>query len=102
MEKEQENFIKEIMSDELNIVHQRIDKIEEIFQNALGPCPRCTGSGMIYDLEVGRGGAENITSPCDTCRGTGKMPLDLADMMEQFKVQARKEVESELTEELPF
>ena len=96
----QENFIKEIISDELNIVHQRIDKIEEIFQNALGPCPRCTGSGMIIvpDPVLERDAQE----PCDTCRGTGKMPLDLADMMEQFKVQARKDVESELTEELPF
>ena len=98
MEKEQENFIKEIMSDELNIVHQRIDKLEELLHTALGPCPRCTGSGMIYDQDEDAG--RDLTLPCDTCKGTGKMPLDLADMMEQFKVQAKKEVE--MPEELPF
>ena len=98
MEKEQENFIKEIMSDELNIVHQRIDKLEELLHTALGPCPRCTGSGMIYDQDEDAG--RDLTLPCDTCKGTGKMPLDLADMMEQFKVQAKKEVE--MSEELPF
>ena len=92
-----EETIKEIMSDELNILHQRIDKLEELLHTALGPCPRCTGSGMIYeDFE------SDSTIPCDTCKGTGKMPLDLADMMEHFKVQARKDIESELTEEFPF
>ena len=95
MEEEERNIIKEIISDELNIVHQRIDKMEELLHRALGPCPRCTGSGTIYeDFE------SDSTIPCDTCKGTGKMPLDLADMMEQFKVQAKKEVE--MSEELPF
>ena len=98
MEKEQENFIKEIMSDELNIVHQRIDKLEELLHTALGPCPQCTGSGMIYDQDEDAG--RDLTLPCDTCKGTGKMPLDLVDMMEQFKLQAKKEVE--MSEELPF
>ena len=94
-----EETIKEIMSDELNILHQRIDKLEELLHRALGPCPRCTGSGMIYDQDEGETLLE-LTIPCDTCKGTGKMPLDLADMMEQFKVQAKKEVE--MSEELPF
>ena len=93
-----EETIKEIMSDELNILHQRIDKLEELLHTALGPCPRCTGSGMIYDQDEDAG--RDLTLPCDTCKGTGKMPLDLADMMEQFKVQAKKEVE--MPEELPF
>ena len=98
MEEEERNIIKEIISDELNIVHQRIDKLEELLHTALGPCPRCTGSGMIYDMDEDAG--RDLTLPCDTCKGTGKMPLDLADMMEQFKVQAKKEVE--MSEELPF
>ena len=93
-----EETIKEIMSDELNILHQRIDKLEELLHTALGPCPRCTGSGMIYDQDEDAG--RDLTLPCDTCKGTGKMPLDLADMMEQFKLQAKKEVE--MSEELPF
>ena len=95
---EDKNTIKEILSDELNIVHQRIDKLEELLHRALGPCPRCTGSGMIIvpDPILERDAQE----PCDTCKGTGKMPLDLADMMEQFKLQAKKEVE--MSEELPF
>ena len=70
MEEEDRNIIKEIISDELNIVHQRIDKIEEIFQNGLGSCPRCTGSGIILvpDPVLERDSHE----PCDTCRGTEK------------------------------
>ena len=93
-----EETIKEIMSDELNILHQRIDKLEELLHTALGPCPRCTGSGIILvpDSVLERDSHE----PCDTCKGTGKMPLDLADMMEQFKLQAKKEIE--MPEELPF
>ena len=96
-----EETIKEIMSDELNILHQRIDKLEELLHTALGPCPRCTGSGMTYDVEPDEEKMISYNSrPCDTCKGTGKMPLDLADMMEQFKLQAKKEIE--VSEELPF
>lgn len=95
-----EETIKEIMSDELNILHQRIDKLEELLHTALGPCPRCTGSGMTYDVEPDWENGQKNTRPCDTCKGTGKMPLDLADMMEQFKLQAKKEIE--VSEELPF
>jgi len=104
MKKNKATIIKEIMSDELNILHERIDnetnridKLEEILHSGLGPCPECTGSGMVYETyEAERNG----TIPCETCKGTGKMPLDLVDMIEQFKVQARKDIE--MSKIIPF
>ena len=88
-------------------INNRLDSYEKILttmqtfiHNAIGPCTKCSGSGKIYDLEVGRGGAENITSPCDSCKGTGKLPLDFVKMMEHFKEQARIQIQTE--ENLPF
>ena len=95
---DQENFIKEIMSDELNILHQRIDKLEELLHSGLGSCPQCTGSGMIYVSDEAM--ERQVPEACETCKGSGKMPLDLVDMMEQLKIQAHKEIE--ISKDIPF
>ena len=78
----------------------RIDKIESLLQAALGPCPQCTGSGMIYIGSEGEG--RSLPEPCEDCKGSGKVSLDVAEMIEKFKKQAREEFESELTDEPPF
>ena len=78
----------------------RIDKIESLLQAALGPCPQCSGSGMIYIGSEGEG--RSLPEPCEECKGSGKIPLDVAEMIEKFKKQAREDIESELTNEVPF
>ena len=78
----------------------RIGKLEGMLHAALGPCSQCTGTGMIYvgsELE-----GRSIPEPCDSCHGSGKVPLDVADMMEKFKKEARDTLESELLNEDPF
>ena len=65
----------------------------------MGPCPQCTGSGMTIfpDPVLERDNVE----PCETCKGSGKIPLDLADMIEQLKCKGRNEPEL-VKEDLPF
>ena len=78
----------------------KIDKLESLLHAALGPCPQCNGSGMIYIGSEGEG--RSLPDPCETCKGSGKIPLDVADMIEKFKKQARDDLESELTDDVPF
>ena len=85
-----------------NTAHEqarRIDDLERIVRAGLGPCPQCTGSGMTIfpDPVLERDNVE----PCETCKGSGKIPLDLADMIEQIKCKARNEPEL-VKEDLPF
>ena len=55
---------------------------------------------MIYVGSEGEG--RSLPEPCDICNGSGKVPLDVADMMEKFKKEAREEIESLVKNELPF
>ena len=55
---------------------------------------------MIYVGSEGEG--RSLPEPCDSCNGSGKVPLDVADMMEKFKKEAREEIESLVKNELPF
>ena len=85
-----------------NTTHEqarRIDDLERIVRAGLGPCPQCTGSGMTIfpDPVLERDNVE----PCETCKGSGKIPLDLADMIEQLKCKDRNEPEL-VKEDLPF
>ena len=83
-----------------NDLIDKIEKLESLLHAALGPCPQCNGSGMIYigsELE-----GMSLPDPCETCKGSGKIPLDVADMIEKFKKQARDDLESELTDDVPF
>ena len=93
---------QKLYRDTQNTAHEqarRIDDLERIVRAGLGPCPQCTGSGMtIYpDPVLERDNVE----PCETCKGSGKIPLDLADMIEQIKCKARNEPEL-VKEDLPF
>ena len=93
---------QKLYRDTQNTTHEqsrRIDDLERIVRAGLGPCPQCTGSGMtIYpDPVLERDNVE----PCETCKGSGKIPLDLADMIEQIKCKARNEPEL-VKEDLPF
>ena len=53
---------------------------------------------MIYSTQEGM----SVPDRCDRCNGSGKIPLDVADMMERFKKEARDELESLVNNELPF
>ena len=93
---------QKLYRDTQNTAHEqakRIDDLERIIRAGLGPCPQCTGSGMtIYpDPVLERDNVE----PCETCKGSGKIPLDLADMIEQLKCKGRNEPEL-VKEDLPF
>tara|TARA_Y100000310_G_C20592332_1_gene768734 strand:+ start:357 stop:752 length:396 start_codon:yes stop_codon:yes gene_type:complete len=79
-------------------LEDRVLKLEEIIRVGLGPCPECTGSGMRYypDVKVGR----DVPEPCETCKGSGKIPLDLAYMIEQ--IQAKVKEEQTNNNDLPF
>ena len=90
-----------IEQDKINEDHEyRIKKLEDLLRAALGPCPQCTGSGMIYSNNEHEG--MSVPDRCDRCNGSGKIPLDVADMMERFKKEARDELESLVNNELPF
>ena len=87
--------------DRINAEHAyRIGKLEGMLHTALGPCPQCSGSGMIYIGSEGEG--RSLPEPCEDCKGSGKVSLDVAEMIEKFKKQAREDIESELTNEVPF
>ena len=93
---------QKLYRDTQNTTHEqsrRIDDLERIVRAGLGPCPQCTGSGMTVfpDPVLERDNVE----PCETCKGSGKIPLDLADMIEQIKCKARNEPEL-VKEDLPF
>jgi DnaJ-class molecular chaperone len=96
---EQEKFNAKIQH-KVNECAYKIDKIESMLQAALGPCDHCNGSGMIYSGNP----EENMSLPdqCDKCNGGGKIPLDVTDMMERFKKEARDEIESLVNNEPPF
>ena len=99
MSDKQDKFNAEILQ-RVNESAYKIDKIESLLQTALGPCDHCNGSGMIYvgsELE-----GRSLPELCDKCRGSGKIPLDVAEMMEKFKKEARDEIESLVNNELPF
>ena len=87
--------------DKINAEHAyRIGKLEGMLHAALGPCNQCSGTGMIYvgsELE-----GRSLPEPCDSCHGSGKVPLDITDMMEKFKKQAREEIESLVNNDPPF
>ena len=55
---------------------------------------------MIYIGSEGEG--RSLPEPCEDCKGSGKVSLDVAEMIEKFKKQAREDIESELTNEVPF
>ena len=78
----------------------RISKLEGLLQAALGSCDYCTGTGMIYvgSEEEGR----SLPEPCDSCNGSGKVPLDVTVMINKFKKEAREEMESLVNREMPF
>ena len=80
-----------------NIV-KRIEELEDLIHYAIGPCTFCNGSGMIYDQDEDAG--RDLTRPCEDCKGSGKMPIDFVMMMEKFKVQARKDIQT--SNELAF
>ena len=88
-------------------INNRLDSYEKILttmqtfiHNAIGPCTKCSGSGHIYDAHGEEGGGIRLTSQCDSCKGTGKLPLDFVKMMEHFKEQAKTQIQTE--EDLPF
>ena len=99
MSNKQDKFNAEILQ-RVNESAYKIDKIESLLQTALGPCDHCNGSGMIY---LGNP-EENMSLPdhCVKCKGSGKIPLDVAEMMEKFKKDARDEIESLVNNEPPF
>ena len=99
MSDKQDKFNAEILQ-RVNESAYKIDKIESLLQTALGPCDHCNGSGMIY---LGNP-EENMSLPdhCVKCKGSGKIPLDVAEMMEKFKKEARDEIESLVNNEPPF
>ena len=76
-----------------------IMELQRIVRAGLGPCPQCTGTGMsIYpDPVLERDNVE----PCETCKGSGKIPLALADMIEQLRSKDRNEPEL-VKEDLQF
>ena len=80
-----------------NII-KRIEELENLMHYAIGPCTICNGSGMVYDQDEDAG--RDITRPCEDCKGSGKMPLDYVQMMEHFKKEARKQIQSE--NDIPF
>ena len=79
-------------------INKRLDALESLVHYSIGPCSICNGSGMVYDQDEDLG--RDITRPCEDCRGSGKMPLDFVRMMEHFKIQARKEIQT--SNEIPF
>ena len=83
--------------EQINMLEERIDKLERLLRLATGPCGTCSGSGieMVGCATEGR----QVPEPCSYCHGSGKQPLDVASMMEQFKEQARREV---FSEDIPF
>ena len=78
--------------------NQRLDALESIIHYSIGPCEFCNGSGMLYDQDEDLG--RDITRPCDDCRGLGKKQLDMVEMMQSLKKQAKLEVQQ--SNEIPF
>ena len=81
----------------IEVIEERVDKLERLLRLATGPCGTCSGSGieMVGCATEGR----QVPEPCSYCHGSGKQPLDVASMMEQFKEQARREG---FSEDIPF
>ena len=95
-----QTYVEVQEDNKISELEYRISKLESLLQAALGPCNQCRGTGMIYVGSEGEG--RSLPEPCDSCNGSGKVPLDVADMMEKFKKEAREEIESLVKNELPF
>ena len=91
-----DRFIR--INNRLESYEQTLDSLQSLIHHAIGPCTICNGSGMVYDQDEDAG--RDITRPCEDCRGSGKMPIDFVMMMEKFKVQARKDIQT--SNELAF
>jgi DnaJ-class molecular chaperone len=93
-----DRFIR--INNRLDSYEQALETMQSFIHNAIGPCIKCNGSGHIYDAHGEEGGGIRLTSQCDSCKGTGKLPLDFVKMMEHFKEQAKTQVQTET--DLPF
>ena len=91
-----DRFIR--INNRLESYEQTLKSLQSLIHHAIGPCTICNGSGMVYDQDEDAG--RDLTRPCDDCKGSGKMPLDIVSMMAQFKLQARKDIQNET--DIPF
>jgi excinuclease UvrABC ATPase subunit len=87
-----------ILEGKFNELEHDFTSLKSLLNTAIGSCNACAGTGMLYDVDEDAG--RDLTRPCDHCKGTGKMPLDIVSMMAQFKLQARKEIQNET--DIPF
>ena len=93
-----DRFIR--INNRLDSYEQALETMQSFIHNAIGPCTKCNGSGHIYDAHGIEEGGIRLTSPCDICKGTGKLPLDYQEMIEHFKREAQNQIQTET--DIPF